>query len=100
MPIFRLNFLSSFPFSVINQLTIRDINHPVDRADQRGFASTGKTDDGNEFSLLDGEIHMLEPFGPIRVGLRYISELYTHEVIPLFNGYIVIEDWPVESINQ
>ena len=60
--------------AVHGQLSLRDINHPVDGPDEGGFARTAEADDGNKFALIDGEIHIFQAFYAVGIGFTDMFE--------------------------
>ena len=49
--------------------------HPVDGAQQGGFTGTGTADDGDKFTILDGQVYIVQPHGAIGVYLGYMVKL-------------------------
>ena len=52
-----------------------DAVHPVDGAQQGGFTGTGTADDGDKFTILDGQVYIVQPHGAIGVYLGYMVKL-------------------------
>ncbi|MNN11995.1 hypothetical protein D3C81_1249720 [compost metagenome] len=53
-----------------------DIVQPVHGPQQRRFASAGQTNDGHEFTGLNLQVDLVQPFGAIRVRFGYIAQFY------------------------
>ena len=67
--------------AVHGQLTAGGVDHPVDRADQGGFARAAQADDGHELPLLDGEVDILEALHA--VGIYFVHMLELDQWYPL-----------------
>lgn len=60
--------------AVHRQCAVRDVMHAVDGADQRGFASAGKADDGHELALSNGQVNVLQRLEAVGVFFVYMFE--------------------------
>ena len=61
------------PFTIRVPEVMRCI--PVDGAQQGGFTGTGTADDGDKFTILDGQVYIVQPHGAIGVYLGYMVKL-------------------------
>jgi len=53
--------------------------HAVHRAQQRGLARAGAADDGDEFAVLNGQVHIVQTHGAVGIYLGYMVK-YDHTV--------------------
>ena len=67
--------------AVHDQLAAGDVDHAVDGADQGGLARTGQADDGHEFPLVDGQVHILQTLCAVGIDLVHVLEF--DQCIPL-----------------
>ena len=71
--------------AVNGELTLGDIVHTVDAAQDRGLARTGQADDRNKFTLLDLKIDVLQRGEAVGIGLVNILEFYHAATLFSFN---------------
>ena len=51
-----------------------DLVHPVHRPQQRGLARAGAADDGHEFPVLNGQVHVVQAHRAVGIHLGYMVE--------------------------